>query len=231
MALEKADPLLPIDDELAARGIAPNPRQRQQIGGYVELLEQWNARINLIGARERTALLHRHILDCLMLETIPRPAGLTRWLDAGSGAGLPGLLIAVMHPEYTVTAVESAAKKATFQQHAARSLGVDNFSAVRGDVWALAGREGAGGDMDVLVARAFAGLPALLELGARVLRPGGELWAMKGRRWAEELEQVPPALAGRYEAGPERHCYRLTGGTGPGVVLVWRLREEEVTGV
>ena len=224
--MENPNPLLSIDAELTSRGITPNPRQRMQIGGFVELLEQWNARINLTGTRERTALLHRHILDCLMLETIPRPAGLTRWLDVGSGAGLPGLLIAIMHPDYQVSAVEKVAKKATFQQHAARSLGVNNFTVIRGDVWTLADKECALAGMDGLVARAFAELPVLLELSARFLRPGGQLWAMKGRRWAEELKRVPPALMKPYAEGPEHYSYQLTGGSGPGVVLIWRLREE-----
>jgi 16S rRNA G527 N7-methylase RsmG len=78
---------------------------------------------------------------------------------------------------------------------------------------------------DAVVARAFGSLAELLALGAPLLRPGGELWAMKGRRWEAEARQIPPAVRAAFEARPSVYPYRLEDG-GAGVVLVYRRRPE-----
>lgn len=219
------DGLEAIAPVLNASGIRLEPLQRQRILAYVGLLLQWNRRINLTGARDRANLLRRHILDCLMLETVPRADALRSWLDAGSGAGLPGLLIAIMHPDYRVTAMETVAKKVTFQQFAAQTLGLSNYTVLRRDVYRPEEAGEALGTFDVLVARAFAKLAPLLLLATRLLRPGGELWAMKGARWAEELQRVPPEYLRPYEDGYRRITYRLAPAAEEGVVLIYRKRD------
>ncbi len=203
-----AQPFAAIAPELERHGISVDSATARRIERYAALLEHWNRRINLIGARDAATLWQRHILDCLMLETVPRPASLHTWLDVGSGGGLPGLLLALLHPDDRVTAVESVAKKATFLQEAARQLALGNFTCIHGDVWRLAEAPGFT-PSDALVARAFSSLADLLALGCALVRPGGSVWAMKGRRWEAELEAVPPSIRARYEPIPGIHAYRL----------------------
>ena len=203
-----AQPFAAITPELARHGISVDPATARRIERYADLLQRWNRRINLVGARDAATLWQRHILDCLMLETVPRPAGPRTWLDVGSGGGLPGLLLALLHPNDRVTAVESVAKKATFLQEAARQLALGNFVCIHGDVWRLAGSPGFT-PSDALVARAFGSLADLLALGSTLLRPGGSVWAMKGRRWEAELAAVPQATRAHYEPAPDVHAYRL----------------------
>jgi 16S rRNA (guanine(527)-N(7))-methyltransferase RsmG len=209
-----------IEGALAAHGIAPDAAARERIVAYVALLAHWNRRINLVGTHDAATLWRRHVLDCLMLETVPRAPALRRWLDAGSGAGLPGVLLAILHPELRVEAVESAARKATFLGEVARQLQLANFACTRADAWKLAGTP-AFAPPDALVARALAPLDDLLALGAALLRPGGELWAMKGRRWADEAAQVAPPRRAAFEPQPGVHAYALEGGA-DGVILVYR---------
>jgi 16S rRNA (guanine527-N7)-methyltransferase len=209
-----------IDPALIAHGITLDAAQRERIARYAALLEHWNRRINLVGTHDPAALWQRHLLDCLMLETVPRDPALQTWVDAGSGGGLPAVLLAIVHPEYRITAVESVAKKATFLQEAARQLGLSNLTCERRDVWHLAETPGFR-PFDALVARAFRPLGDLLALGRRLVRPGGAVWAMKGRRWEEEAAALPPELRAAFPSAPAVHAYRLEPG-GEGVILVYR---------
>lgn len=223
-----------IEAALARHGIALDDRQRDGLTRYAALLLHWNRQINLVGARDPDALWQRHLLDCLMLETVPRSPSLRRWLDVGSGAGLPGLVLAIMHPEYQVTVVDSVARKATFLREAARQLGLANTDCIREDVRRLAARPGFA-PFDALVARAFGPLAALLELGLTLLRPGGEVWAMKGRRWSDEAGALPAALRDAYAAPPGVHAYRPEPAPGEpagdeAVVLVYRRLPGPATG-
>lgn len=205
---------------LASHGIRLTAAQRRLLADYAALLERWNRRINLVGTRDRATLWRRHVADCLMLETVPRPATPRTWLDVGAGAGLPAVPLAVLHPEDRVLAVETVAKKVTFLQEVARGLPLPNLVPLRGDVYALAG-DPAFAPCDVLVARAFAALPALLALGLALLRPGGEVWAMKGRRWEAEAATVPPPVRAGYADGPQVTAYRLDAEE-EGCILVYR---------
>ncbi len=157
-----------------------------------------------------------------MLEAVPRGPALHEWLDVGAGAGLPGLLIALLHPEYRVTGTDTVAKKVTFQQEAARVLGLANYTALRADVNRLARDPAAQARYDAVVARAFADLAVLLPLARALLRPGGELWAMKGARWAEELERVPADARAAFAPEPRRFAYRLDAAGTEAVILVFR---------
>lgn len=221
-----SNPLLHIEDQLRAAQIVLEDEPRRKIAAYVALLEKWGNRINLTGARAPEELLRRHVLDCLMLETVPRAGGLTRWIDIGSGGGLPGLLVAIVHPGYEVTLAETVAKKATFLAHAARALRLPNVTVLREDIHRTAAALDAHSRFDGVLARAFADLGVLLKLGGALLRPGGELWAMKGPRWSEELKAAAPALLEPYGPEPEVHPYRLGEGGPEMSVLVFRLQGE-----
>lgn len=208
-----------IEPVLQAKGICLSDRQRLRIDRYAELLLHWNRGINLVGDAER--LYSRHLLDCLLLLAAPWPAEARRVLDAGSGAGLPGLLLAAMRADLRVDSLETIAKKVTFQQVAAAALDLDNFAPLCRDVYRLAEAPEGRGAYDVVIARAFAGLGDLLELAAALLRPGGQLWAMKGRKLAVEQAELPPGLRSRFETPPAEFRYEAPQlGTG-GVTAIY----------
>ncbi|HEX5235662.1 MAG TPA: 16S rRNA (guanine(527)-N(7))-methyltransferase RsmG [Silvibacterium sp.] len=103
------------------------PHAGAQFETYLELLLKWNARLNLTAIREREAILGRHFVECIQCaQALPElPAGATL-LDYGSGAGLPGIPIAICHPEIRVTLADSQGKKAAFLREVARSLGLNS---------------------------------------------------------------------------------------------------------
>lgn len=208
-----------IEPVLNAKGVRLSARQRLRIDRYAELLLHWNRSINLVGDAER--LYSRHLLDCLLLLAAPWPAEARRVLDVGSGAGLPGLVLAAMRSDLRVDSLETIAKKVTFQQVAAAALDLDNFVPMRRDVYLLAEAPEGRGAYDVIIARAFAGLSELLELSATLLRPGGQLWAMKGHRLAEEQAELPCGLRSRFETPPVEFRYEAPQlGTG-GVTAIY----------
>ncbi|MBI4083793.1 MAG: 16S rRNA (guanine(527)-N(7))-methyltransferase RsmG [Candidatus Lambdaproteobacteria bacterium] len=214
-----------IEPALAQAGIVLDDDARTRLLRLVELLARWNRRINLTGHRSREELIVRHVLDCLMLETLPWPAGSPEAVDLGSGAGLPGLIVALRHPGSRVVSLETVAKKATFQQVAAAELGLANFVPLRVDAHRFARSLEGRGRFDLVFARAFAALAVLLELAALLLRPGGRLRAMKGPALAAEQAAVPAALRAAFEPEPRLYPYRFDALNLGGVIVEYVRRE------
>jgi 16S rRNA (guanine527-N7)-methyltransferase len=212
-----------IEPYLQEAGIALTEAHRSALETLVNLLERWNRRINLTAVRGAQAIAARHILDSLMLERLPWPDSVREFVDVGSGAGLPGLVVALRHPGVRVTSVETVAKKITFQTEAARQMGLANFRPLRRDVFHLARAPEGRAAFDVMTARAFADLKTLLPLAAALLRPGGELWAYKGERAPEEERAVEPEVAGAFDP-PRRTPYRFDALGVGGVILAYRKR-------
>ncbi len=208
---------------LERHGLRLTPDEQERIVAYVELLERWNQRINLTAIRGRAQIYVRHVLDCLLLETWPWPPGVEQVVDIGSGAGLPGLLVALRHPRCTVTALETVAKKVTFLQEAARAMGLAGFHPLRTDAQRHASAEGAG-RYDLALARAFSDLARGLPLAERLLRPRGEFWTFKGERLQEELAAVAPDTLARFEPGPALQTYREPDLDLAGVLVRYRKR-------
>jgi len=225
---------------LAREGVVVTPEQRALLARYVALLLHWGRRINLTSARDERTVWTRHVLDALMLERpsmqacLP-PSGATglppgasesplRWVDVGAGGGLPSLVVAVMHPRIQVTAVETVAKKVTFLQQAGRELGLGNFHPLRIDANELAASETGAGKFDVVSARAFAELEVFLELAGRLARAGGTVWAMKGKRLAEEQERLSPRALAAFAAEPAVFPYAFAEWEMEGVVAVYTRR-------
>lgn len=165
-----------------------------QLLGYLGLLQKWGRVYNLTAVRDPQDMLTRHLLDSLavigplqrQLGAMGRAASGVRLLDVGSGAGLPGVVIAICFAELAVTCVDSVAKKAAFVQQVAASLRLPNLRGLHARVEKLDGR------FDVIVSRAFASLPDFVGLSAQALEEGGVWLAMKGKHPADELT----ALAG-----------------------------------
>jgi len=142
----------------------------------------------LLGPREVPRLWERHILNsAVVTELIPGPCTV---VDLGSGAGLPGILIAMLMPGCQVTLVESSLRRAVFLEEAVAALDLPNASVRRSRAEDLAGELTA----DVVTARAVARLPALAEWSLGLLRPGGLVLAIKGESAAAELAAARQAL-------------------------------------
>jgi 16S rRNA (guanine527-N7)-methyltransferase len=170
-------------DEL---GIALSTEQTTKLLAYLALLQRWNGTYNLTSVRDPAQMLRLHLVDCL---AIVRPLqshlqGRTaiRLLDVGSGAGLPGVVIAVLCPDASVTCVDTVGKKAAFIRQVAVELGLHNLEVVHARVESMSVV-----DFQVITSRAFASLSDFVTLTRERLALGGVWVAMKGKRPVDEL--------------------------------------------
>jgi 16S rRNA (guanine527-N7)-methyltransferase len=147
-------------------------------------LERWNRTYNLTAIRDRDQMLTHHLLDSLAVH--PDLTG-TSVADVGTGAGFPGLPLAVLNPERRFTLIDSNGKKIRFVQHAARELGLGNVEGLHGRVETIQGRT-----FDTVVARAFAPLPELVAYVSPLCGPQTRVLAMKGKWPQDEINGLPP---------------------------------------
>lgn len=172
----------------AALGLAVAPEQVSALMQYLDLLQHWNATYNLTAIRDPAAMLTQHLADCLaVVQPLAREVPAGRVLDAGSGGGLPGVVLAILLPALDVTCVDSVAKKAAFVQQVAGTLGLANLHAVQTRVEQLATPS-----FDLITSRAFASLLDFTALTRQLLAPNGLWMAMKGKRPQAELTALAP---------------------------------------
>lgn len=142
----------------------------------------------LIGPREVPRLWDRHILNCAVLgEVIPEGVAVA---DIGSGAGLPGLVLAIARPDLQITLIEPLLRRTTFLEEVAEDLGLENVTVLRGRADAFHGELG----FDVVTSRAVAGLGKLLDWSMPLVVPTGALVAMKGSSIEAEIQEAEPTL-------------------------------------
>jgi 16S rRNA (guanine527-N7)-methyltransferase len=149
---------------------------------YIELLAKWNKAYNLTAVRDPVDMVSRHLLDSLA--TLPFIRGKTL-ADLGSGAGLPGIPLAIAMPDLAVTLVESNGKKARFLREAVRALPLPNVAVEQVRV------QDAAGSFDTVTARAFSSLADMLAWGGHLLADEGRWLALKGRADQDEIAGVP----------------------------------------
>ena len=149
---------------------------------YVELLQRWNAAYNLTAVRDPAEMVTRHLLDSLAI--LPHVGGATL-ADLGSGAGLPGIPLAIAAPEREILLVDSNGKKARFLREAVRKLGLAHTRVAENRV------ENVEGTFECITARAFASLGEMLAWGGHLLAPDGRWLALKGRYPQDELAALP----------------------------------------
>lgn len=149
---------------------------------YLELLIRWNKTYNLTAVRDPAQMVTRHLLDSLSV--LPFVQGETL-ADLGSGAGLPGIPLAIARPQLPITLVDSNGKKARFLREAARALPLRNVEVQQVRVEVLQG------SFDCITARAFASLADMLTWGGHALAPDGVWLALKGQIESGELAQMP----------------------------------------
>jgi 16S rRNA (guanine527-N7)-methyltransferase len=155
---------------------------------YVQMLAGPGVTRGLLGPREVPRLWTRHVLNCAAVaDLVPRPATL---MDLGSGAGLPGIVLALLLPDVQVTLLERMERRSLFLDECVQELGLRNAQVYRATAEEVAGKLAA----DVLTARAVAPLDRLAGLAAGLVRPGGLILAVKGAAAEEEVAQARPVL-------------------------------------
>jgi 16S rRNA (guanine527-N7)-methyltransferase len=157
---------------------------------YAELLATDGVTRGLIGPREKERLWERHLLNCAVVaELLPERGSL---VDIGSGAGLPGVVLAMLRPSLEVTLLEPLLRRSVFLEECVAELGLANITVLR----ARAEEKAAARiQADVATARAVAPLDRLAGWAAPLLRPGGQLIAIKGQSAADELAAARPVLS------------------------------------
>lgn len=164
--------------------VALDAAARQRLLDYLELLAHWNRRVNLTAVRDPAEMVTRHLLDCLAVASRVRGP---RVLDVGSGAGLPGLVLAIACPQLEVTLLDAALKRTRFLLHARERLGLARVEVLRARLEELDPAR----RFDTVIARASLPLPRLLAAAPGLLAPGGRLLAMLGRAPAEAPAEPP----------------------------------------
>ncbi len=173
-----------LEQGLDALGITLDGTGIERLLAYVALLEKWNRVYNLTAVRKPRDMLTLHILDSLAV--LAHVHG-SRILDVGSGAGLPGIPLAIARAQWRITLLDANAKKTRFMRQAVIELGLNNVNVEQARVESY--HPGAG--FDTVISRAFASIVDFLRGAGGLCVEGGRLLAMKGRHPQEELQDLP----------------------------------------
>jgi 16S rRNA (guanine527-N7)-methyltransferase len=187
-----------IAGEAAAKGVRLTPAQLDQFDRYIELLVEWSARVNLVGTATPAVIARRHIGESIALGAALREREVlrpnARVIDVGAGAGFPGIPIKIAWPMIVLTALEATAKKTAFLEALVDALALADVRVVTGRAEALAHDAGLRESFDLVLARAVAPLPALIEIALPFARVGGRLVTPKGSRAQDEVAASERAL-------------------------------------
>lgn len=174
-----------LAEGVSALGLVLPTGVEEKLAAYLALLVKWNKVYNLTAVRDPQEMVTHHLLDSLAVLAVLEksvPAGRFDLADIGSGAGLPGIVLAIARPEWAVASVEAVEKKAAFQRQAAIELGLANVSIYCQRVERLEKR------FDAVISRAFASLADFVGLAGHL---ADTLWAMKGSYPADEVAVLP----------------------------------------
>jgi 16S rRNA (guanine527-N7)-methyltransferase len=175
-----------LTEGIAKLGLTLPSGAEDRLAAYLVLLAKWNKVYNLTSVSSPDEMVTHHLLDSLVVLPMLEKSALAgrhfSLADVGSGAGLPGLVLAIARPEWTITSVEAIEKKAAFQRQVKIELGLTNVSIHCGRIEALEGR------FDAVIARAFASLADYVGYAGHL---SDCLWAMKGGYPADEIAALP----------------------------------------
>jgi 16S rRNA (guanine527-N7)-methyltransferase len=173
-----------LTDGTAELGLALDPRLGGDLLRLVDELAAANAHFNLTAIRDRPGMLRKHVLDSLSLQPYLRGA---RLADVGTGAGFPGLPLAIINPERRFSLIEATGKKARFVEQTVQRLGCANVEVVHARAETYRPFE----LFDVVMARALSSLADFVAYAGHLCAPDGRLLAMKGRRPEDEISALP----------------------------------------
>ncbi|MHB8815554.1 MAG: 16S rRNA (guanine(527)-N(7))-methyltransferase RsmG [Steroidobacteraceae bacterium] len=170
--------------DAAAMGVALTEHDAARLRQLLEELAHWNSRFNLTGITDLESMISHHVLDSLAVHRYLHGDSIA---DVGTGAGFPGLPLALVNPERRFTLIDSNGKKIRFVSHAMRALGLMNVEPLQARVETLRPER----PFDTVLARAFAALPELLEAVAPICGSETRVLAMKGKWPQHELDALP----------------------------------------
>lgn len=172
---------------LAELGLRVGNIAVKRLTRYLQELATWNNTYNLTAVREPQEMVIKHVLDSL--SAAPYVHG-RRVIDVGSGAGLPGIPLAIVQPAKRVVLLDSNGKRCAFLRHVLRELKLDNATVVQSRVEQYS----KAASFDTVIARALATVPELLELAGHLCARDGRILAMKGKLPKQELAALPPGF-------------------------------------
>lgn len=177
----KAEPQLRLEAGCAELGLSLQPSQFEQLSMYLALLAKWNRAYNLTAVRDEQQMVTRHLLDSLAIAPL---VSQRRLLDVGTGAGLPGVPLAILFPDRDCHLLDSNGKKTRFLFQVKTALGLDNMTVHQARVESFT----AAPPYDAILSRAFASLDDMVRSCRHLLASGGRFLAMKGANITQELE-------------------------------------------
>jgi len=170
-------------------------QQIEQLVAYLRLFDKWNHAFNLSAIREPAAMVKLHLLDSLSVASVLQGE---RFIDVGTGGGLPGIPLAIKFPRKSFTLLDSAGKKTRFLFQVKQELGLDNVTVENRRVEQFHPPQ----KFDGVISRAFASLPDMVTSCGHLRTPEGRFWAMKGQVPVEELREIEPDFT-------LEHCHSL----------------------
>ncbi len=174
-------------DYAKEHGIDLGPKRLEHFKTYLSTLLEWNEKMNLTGITDPEDIWHKHFLDSLtVLEALPQNA--KRLIDIGTGAGFPGLPIAIVRPDLDITLLEATGKKVKFLEHVILTLGLKNVATIQGRAELLNKEKAYKAKYDIALARAVALLPVIVDYALPFLKQGGILIAQKKLTTDEKLQ-------------------------------------------
>nr|WP_233149056.1 16S rRNA (guanine(527)-N(7))-methyltransferase RsmG [Shimwellia pseudoproteus] len=172
---------------LSEAGITLSDHQKHQLIGYVDMLNKWNKAYNLTSVRDPKEMLVRHIMDSIVVE--PALQG-ERFIDVGTGPGLPGIPLAIVRPQSHFTLLDSLGKRVRFLRQVQHELNLDNITPVQSRVEAFPAEP----PFDGVISRAFASLTDMLNWCHHLTGEQGRFYALKGVEPVEELQHLDAAF-------------------------------------
>jgi 16S rRNA (guanine527-N7)-methyltransferase len=176
-----------LQSGLAALDLSLNEAQQNQLLAYLSLLDKWNQAYNLSGIRDVGQMVNYHLLDSLAIASFIDGHCI---LDVGTGAGLPGIPLAISFPEKKFLLLDSNGKKTRFLFQVKTELGLDNVAIFHDRVENFH----CSGQIDIVLCRAFAAIGQFIEKTSHILSENTRLLAMKGQYPDEELGELPMAF-------------------------------------
>ena len=174
-----------LGEGIAAMRLDVSPAQQDKLADYLALMFKWNAVYNLTSLRDPMQMVTHHLLDSLA--AVPAFAGAKNVLDVGSGGGLPGIVLAIVRPDMSVSMIDTVHKKTAFLTQVKAQLGLANVTVYTARVEQLQVSD----KFDVITSRAFADLSDFVNWSSHLLADGGRYIALKGVAPKDEQERLP----------------------------------------
>ena len=174
-----------LDHLISQTNLEVSDKQRGQLVGYVELLNKWNKAYNLTSVRDPMDMMVKHILDSIIVSTHLQGK---RFIDVGTGPGLPGIPLSIMNPDCEFFLLDSLGKRISFNKQVVHELGIDNVTPVQSRVEEFQPEE----KFDAVLSRAFASMTDMVEWCHHLPKEqSGVFLALKGQHPRDEMDQLP----------------------------------------